>query len=178
MRSDEGLMGQVARGDMAAFGELVRRHQERAWRIAYHYVGDRAEAEDLAQEAFLRILSAAGGYRPSARFTTYLYRVVANLCLDHRRRKRPSLPGDLPTEQGTVGSPDARLAAEERDHLIQAALDRLPNRQRMAVVLRYYEDLSLGEIAESMDATYKAIERLLARARRSLESGLQNLLEE
>ncbi len=66
--------------------------------------------------------------------------------------------------------PDARLAAEERDRAIRAALDQLPDRQRMAVVLRYYEDLSLGEIAESMDATYKAVERLLARARASLES--------
>jgi RNA polymerase sigma-70 factor (ECF subfamily) len=178
MRSDEELMAQVAEGDMAAFGELVERHQERAWRIACHYVGDRAEAEDLAQEAFLRILSASGRYKPSARFTTYLYRVVANLCLDHRRKRRPSLPGDLPHAQSTAGAPDERLRAEERDRAIEAALDLLPDRQRMAAVLRYYEGLSLDEIAEAMDATYKAVERLLARARASLEPRLRHFLEE
>ena len=96
MASDEELMLSAAGGDMEAFGELVLRHQDRAWRTAYHYVGNRADAEELAQEAFLRILDAAASYRSSARFTTYLYRVVANLCLDHRRKKRPDPQGDLP----------------------------------------------------------------------------------
>jgi RNA polymerase sigma-70 factor (ECF subfamily) len=178
MRSDEELMGQVARGDMGAFGELAERHQDRAWRIAYHYVGDRSEAEDLAQEAFLRILSAASTYRPSARFTTYLYRVVANLCLDYRRKKRPSSVGEMPARESLTDAPDQRLDAQERGRAIQAALEHLPDRQRMAVVLRYYEGLSLGDLAESMDATYKAVERLLARARASLESHLRSCFEE
>jgi RNA polymerase sigma-70 factor (ECF subfamily) len=178
MRSDEELMGRVAEGDMAAFGELVERHQDKAWRIAYHYVGDRTEAEDLAQEAFLRILRAAHSFRPSARFTTYLYRVLTNLCLDYGRKKRPSLPGDLPPAESAAVPPDERFRIQERDRAIQAALDLLPDRQRMAVVLRYYEELSLDEIAESMDATYKAVERLLAHARASLASRLQDLLLE
>ena len=129
MASDEELMLSAAAGDMEAFGELVLRHQDRAWRTAYHYVGNRADAEDLAQEAFLRILDAAATYK-------------------------------------------------ERDRAIHGALDYLPDRQRIAVVLRYFEELSLSEIAESMDTSYKAVEHLLARARASLESHLRGFLEE
>ena len=157
---------------MEAFGDLVLRHQDRAWRTAYHYVGNRADAEELAQEAFLRILDAAVGYKPSARFTTYLYRVVANLCLDYRRKKRPEQRGDLPLSTSPHPSPDAQMAAGERQEAVRRALDTLPDRQRMAVVLRYYEELSLREIAAAMDATAKAVERLLARARDCLADEL------
>ena len=175
MRSDEELMRQVAEGDLEAFGDLVRGHEKSAWRIAYHYVGNRAEAEDLAQEAFLKTLDAAESYRPTARFTTYLYRVIANLCIDHHRKRRPVYPGDMPTQESPDDAPEEQLSAEERDRRIQRALDDLPDRQRMATVLRYYEDLSLSEIAEAMDTTYKAVERLLARARKSLEGPLADL---
>ena len=178
MVSDEELMLSAAAGDMEAFGELVLRHQDRAWRTAYHYVGNRADAEDLAQEAFLRILDAAATYRPSARFTTYLYRVIANLCMDYRRKKRPSYVDEMPPLESRTDAPDEKLSAKERDRAIHRALDYLPDRQRMAVVLRYFEELSLSEIAESMDTSYKAVEHLLARARASLESHLQGFLEE
>lgn len=177
MPSDRELMLQVADGDMDAFGELVRRHQDAAWRIAYHYVGHRTEAEDLAQEAFLRILDAAQRYRPTARFSTYLYRVVANLCIDYHRKKRPDHPGEMPPQEGTPNGPAERLKAKERARAIQRALDDLPDRQRLATVLRYYEDLPLADIAEAMDTTYKAVERLLARARNSLESHLGDFSE-
>ena len=172
MASDEELMLSAAGGDMEAFGELVLRHQDRAWRTAYHYVANRADAEELAQEAFLRILGAAASYRPSARFTTYLYRVVANLCLDHRRKKRPDRQGDLSRRASSLPSPDAQMEAREREETVRRALDRLPDRQRMAVVLRYYEELPLREIAATMDATPKAVERLLARARECLAAEL------
>jgi RNA polymerase sigma-70 factor (ECF subfamily) len=175
MANDEELMQAVAGGDIDAFGELVRRHQDSAWRIAYHYLADRTEAEDLAQEAFLKILDAASSYRPTARFSTYLYRVIANLCIDYHRKRRPVYPGDMPTQESPDDAPEEQLSAEERDRRIQRALDDLPARQRMATVLRYYEDLSLWEIAEAMDTTYKAVERLLARARKSLEGPLADL---
>ncbi len=171
--TDEDLMAEVAGGDMDAFGELVRRHQDAAWRIAYHFVGDRGEAEDLAQESLLRILDAAPGYRPSARFTTYLYRVIANLCIDHHRKRRPRYTGEMPPQESRADGPQERLTVQERDRAIEGALDRLPARQRMAVVLCYFEDLPLAEIAEAMDTTYKAVERLLARARKSLAPHLE-----
>ncbi len=170
---DEELMQEVADGDMDAFGELVRRHQDAAWRIAYHYVGDRAEAEDLAQEAFLKILDAASSYCPTARFSTYLYRVIANVCIDYHRKKRPDYVADMPPQESPADAPDRQLLTAERDRAIQRALDQLPDRQRMAVVLCYFEDLPLAEIADAMDTTYKAVERLLARARKSLAPHLE-----
>ncbi|MFO7957976.1 MAG: sigma-70 family RNA polymerase sigma factor [Candidatus Brocadiia bacterium] len=178
MRSDEDLMAKVAEGDMDAFGELVRRHQDSAWRIAYHYVGDRAEAEDLAQEAFLKILGAASAYRPTARFSTYLYRVIANLCIDYHRKKRPDYPGKMRPQESHLDEPDEHLADEERSRAIQRAVDELPGRQRMATVLRYYEGMPLSQIAEAMDTTYKAVERLLARARKSLGPHLEDFSEQ
>src|SRR5947209_7782336 len=90
---DDELMSLVRQGDLAALGELVVRHQHLAWRIAYRFVGDAAEAEDLAQEAFLRILQGASRYRPTAQFATYLSRVLVRLCLDYRQKKRPSYTG-------------------------------------------------------------------------------------
>src|SRR5437016_5065560 len=87
--SDEDLMVAASAGDTDAFGELVERHQGSAWNAAYRFLGDAAEAEDIAQEAFLKILDAAPRYQPSARFRTYLYRVVTRLCLDHAGKKKP-----------------------------------------------------------------------------------------
>ena len=177
MPTDEALMEKVAAGDLAAFEQIVRRHQDRAWRIAYHYLQNHADAEEIAQEAFLRILDARNRYTPSARFTTYLYRVVANLCMDHTRKKRPHFTDRLPPQHARSAMPAASLAQQERDAAIQAALEELTDRQRMAVVLRYYEDLSYREIASAMDATTKAVERLLARARKSLEKLLVDFSE-
>ncbi len=174
MASDEELMQKVAEGKLDAFGDLVRRHEASAWRIAYHYVSDRAEAEDLAQEAFLKIFNTASRYRPSARFTTYLYRVIANLCVDHHRKKSPRYIAEIPPRESQDDAPDKQLLSGERSITIQGALHELPDRQRMATVLRYYEDLSLSDIAEAMDTSYKAVERLLARARKSLETSLSD----
>ena len=169
-------MERASRGDMDAFGTLVRRHQDRAWRIAYHYMGNHADAEEVAQEAFLKILDAAESYEPTAKFTTYLYRVIANLCLDRGRKKSPGLSDDLPPREGGP-RPEQEMADRERDRLVSAALDSLSDRQRLAVVLRYYEDLSYKEIAAAMDATPKAVERLLARGRRNLEEILGDFEE-
>ena len=177
MESDQELMMQAAEGRMAAFETLVRRHQQRAWRIAYHYLGNRDDAEEVAQQAFLNILEAADSYTPSARFTTYLYRVIANLCMDRTRKRNPSLAEDMPEQRSSEPQPDCRMRNRERDRAIDEALDELTDRQRMATVLRYYEDLSYREIAEAMDATPKAVERLLARARKSLETKLDEFGE-
>ncbi|MEF8787447.1 MAG: sigma-70 family RNA polymerase sigma factor, partial [Planctomycetota bacterium] len=119
-------------------------------------------------QAFLNILDAADSYTPSARFTTYLYRVIANLCMDRTRKRSPRLAEEMPEQRSSEPQPDCRMTDRERTRAIDDALAELTDRQRMATVLRYYEDLSYREIADVMDATEKAVERLLARARSAL----------
>jgi len=168
----------VAKGDMDAFGQVVLRHQKLAWGIAYRFLGDQHEAEDVAQEAFLRILDSADRYKPTAAFPTYLSRIVIRLCLDHAQKKRP-----LPTDSLTAvqdGNPSAveRMAGQDREAAIRSALDRLPPAQRMAIMLRYFEGFDCRSVALAMDTTVKAAERMLARARDTLEPLLANLFKE
>ena len=177
MIRDEQLMLRVAEGDLDAFNELVRRHQQTAWRIALRFLGDPTEAEDIAQEAFLRILAAASRYKPSATFPTYLYSVVARLCIDHTRRKRPVFTNTLPETVDPSPGPATALIQKDRDALVRKALDTLPARQRMVVILKYYEGLRYDEIARAMGTTVKAVERLLGRARCALKSSLLYLRE-
>ena len=173
--SDEELMLSVRDGDLAAFEQIVLRHQTEAWRVAYRFTGDAAEAEDLAQEAFLRILDAASRYEPTAKFRTYFYRVLTRLCIDYRRKKRPILSDSLLLHADGETAPAELAEQRDRDGLIQAALDALPADYRMAVVLRYFEGLSATEMAEVMGLTPKAVERVLARARHALEPRLKDL---
>ena len=169
MASDEQLMRAVADGDIDAFGEIVRRHQRSAWNAAWRLLGDAAEAEDAAQDAFLKILDAAPRYRPTASFRTYLYRVVTRLCLDRLQKKRPIYVDRLPPCASDDPSPPEVLARQEDERAIRRALDALPARQRAALILRHFEDLSYQEIADAMDTSVKAVERLLARARDALQ---------
>ena len=178
MPSDEELMQSAGRGDLAAFAQVVLRHQQEAWSAAYRFLGDAAEAEDVAQEAFLKILEAARRYRPTASFRTYLYRVVTNLCIDRAERKRPLLPGNLPDTASHTPSPADVLDAQERQEAVRAALETIPPKQKAAIVLRHFEGLRILEIASIMEITPKAAERLLARARSALEARLKDFLRE
>lgn len=173
---DEDLMLLVSQGDVDAFERLVLRHQQMAWRTAYRLVTDYQAAEDLAQEAFLKILEAADRYRPTAVFRSYLYRIVVRLCLDYLRKGRP-FPSDnlLPIDDWP--SPEQQATDAEQAQAVQEAINSLPPKQRAAVVLRYYEGLSGREIAAAMETSLKAVERLLARARTTLEGLLGGFLQ-
>ena len=174
---DNQLMLSVRDGDLAAFEQIVLRHQAEAWRVAYHFIGDAAEAEDIAQEAFLRVLDAAPRYKPTATFRTYFYRILTHLCLDHQRKKRPILAEPVPNAADDSLSPSQQASRAERDVLIRDALDALPADYRMAVVLRYFEGLDGTEMADAMGRSVKAVERLLSRARAALEPRLKGLCE-
>ncbi len=176
--SSEELMLGVRDGDLEAFEQLVLRHQAEAWRVAYRYTGDLAEAEDLAQNAFLKVLDAAPRYKATARFRTYFFRILTRLCIDHGRKKRPILIETLPDIADASPSPSQQASQAERDILIQTALDALPADYRMAVVLRYFEGLSGAEMAVAMGRSVKAVERLLARAKAILKPHLKELFEE
>jgi len=176
--SDEVLMAAVAGGDLDAYGQLVTRHQHSAWNAAYRFLGNAADAEDIAQEAFLRILDSADRYRPTAAFRTYLYRVVSRLCFDFSRRRRLRRHGQLADVAEHKPLPEDDAVLGERAAAVVEAIDSLPPAQKMAVILRYYEGLRYREIATALDTTVKGAERLLARARTALASRLGHFLEE
>lgn len=168
---DHDLMARVARGDQQAFRILVHRHAALAHRLARRIVGNDAAAEDIVQDALLRVWVNAARWRPEAAFRTWLYRVVVNHCLNARRRA-----ADLPlSAAGDPAGPDdaaATLERGERDRALAAAVDALPARQRAAVVLTYQEGLSNTEAAAVLDASVSGLEALLVRARRTLRAAL------
>ena len=168
---DHDLMARVARGDQEAFRVLVRRHAAPAQRLARRIVGNDAMAEDIVQDALLRVWVNAARWRPEAAFRTWLYRVVVNLCLNAKRRA-----ADLPlAAAGDPAGPDdaaATLERRERDRALAAAVDALPARQRAAIVLTYQEGLGNAEAAAVLDASVSGLEALLVRARRALRAAL------
>jgi RNA polymerase sigma-70 factor, ECF subfamily len=171
--SDEDLMLAVGRGDAQAFEQIVLRHQAFAWSIAYRFVGHREDAEDLVQDAFLRLLAAGTRYRPTASFRTYFSRIISRLCLDHIQKKRPVSADHLLELEDPAPLPDGLVVREEQVLGVHRALTLLPSNQRLAIILRYYEDYSYREIAVALGTTDKAVERLLARGREALGNTLK-----
>lgn len=176
--SDAALMAGIASGDIGALGVLVRRHQSAALAMAYRILGRWDQAEDVAQDAFLRVHRAAASYIPSAAFTTWLYRIVVNLCQDVLRKRRGEIepPGDL--SNGKTVGPEAALGRSERVEAVRRAVTALPERQRIAVVLHRYTGLSHAEIAESTGWTVSAVESCLVRAYARLRECLADLKED
>lgn len=168
-------MQAVAKGDFDAFGEIVLRYEKLAWRLAYRLLGNSMEAEDTAQETFLKILETASRYRPTSTFHTYFCRILTNLCIDRTRRKHPSLVEDVPDVPDPSLSPPESLIEKERSAQIRAALDALPPNQKAAMILRHYEGLSYSEIAQILVVTPKAVEGLISRARASLQARLTDV---
>jgi RNA polymerase sigma-70 factor (ECF subfamily) len=172
---DAQLMTRLAGGDKEALVELVQRHQQRVLALAYRLTGDRALAEDLAQEAFLRVWRSAARYRPQARFTTWLYRIVVNLCLDASKKRRP-VSGELPNKaDARIPPPPAAADFRVRATAVQQAVARLPGRQRVALVLHRFSGLSVQAVAEATGWSESAVESLLVRAYSTLRKSLRNL---
>jgi len=183
--SSEDLMARIAKGDDHAFEILVNRHQTSVLNLIYRFIGDRTQAKDLAQEVFLRVWQAAGGYKPKAKFTTWIYRVTANLCFNElkssRRKKWFSFhqsdghSGNTIEETLSDSAPSAEdlLLEKERSRQISDALKSLPDNQRMALILKRYEDLSYQEIAKILNCSVSAVESFLVRAKRNLQEKLK-----
>jgi RNA polymerase sigma-70 factor (ECF subfamily) len=173
--TDEQLMQAVAEGDLDAFNELILRYQDLAWKMAYRFIGDAMEAEDVAQESFLKTLEAARRYRPTATFRTYFYRILTHLCLDRTRKKQLTSINDIPEAMDPSLSPDESLIEKERRAQIRTALDALPPNQKAAMILRHYEGLRYTEIAQILGVTPKAVEGLMSRAGTFLQAHLSSL---
>ena len=177
----EALLTLYANGDRLAAQELTRRLTPIVLAHAFRLLGDRAEAEDVAQEAMMRLWKIAGEWRQGeAKVTTWLYRVVANLCTDRLRRGKRSGPAleDVPEPEDDGLGPADRLVEKERRAALQFALAQLPDRQRQAVVLRHIEGLGNPEIAAIMEISSEAVESLTARGKRALSSVLAGQREE
>ncbi len=183
---DVALMLAFQKGDEQAYAQLVERFQGIVINAIYRYVGDRAEAEDLSQDVFVRVFNARRTYEPQAKFTTWLFRIVTNMCLneirDRGRHKILSLaPDEVLTQQPDRREPEDgplhALGQAELRTRIKAAIDELPNTQRMAILLDKYQDCSYEEIAEHMKLSTMAVKSLLSRARENLRKRLAPLIQ-
>jgi RNA polymerase sigma-70 factor, ECF subfamily len=172
---DADLVSWSAGGDSRAFDESLTRHGPLALRVAARLIPDTATAEDVVQDAMVKAWTQAASFDPHrARFTTWLYRIVVNQCIDYRRRRRP---GPLPEDFDLIdpaASVDEIMEINERDAALSKALKDLPVRQRTAMTLVYDEGLSGAEAARVLGLSAKAVERLLARARAYLRERLQH----
>ncbi|MGF1501911.1 MAG: RNA polymerase sigma factor [Paracoccaceae bacterium] len=167
---DAQLLARFAEGDQAAARALTERLLPGTLRQAWRLLGDEAEAEDVAQEAMLRLWRQAGDWRSGeAKVSTWLYRVTYNLCIDRIRKRRPSTGiEDVPEPADPAPSVLAGLVQSEEARALARAITTLPSRQRLALELRHFEGLGNPEIAARLESTVEAVESLLARARRQL----------
>jgi RNA polymerase sigma factor (sigma-70 family) len=176
--TDEQVVDRVRGGEPRLFAELVTRHQDAVFATAVRLLGNAADAEDTAQEAFLKAFRGLAGFRGDAKFSTWLYRITVNLCADHaRRRRRPDRRARALDDAGEVadGRTDLEaglLAAEERQAVERAVLG-LEERYRSIVVLHYYQKLSYEEIAAVVGMPLKTVETRLYRARKLLREILE-----
>ena len=189
---DIRLMLRVRAGDAPAFAELVERYQQRVVGIMHHLLGNREEAEDLAQEVFIRVYRAREEYVPSAKFTTWLFRIATNLALnsirDNRHQKREmsiDAPITADAEDGdekTFEIADKQQTAEQklvedaRKKMIRHAIEKLPEKQRAAVLLHKYQELDYAEIAKILSCSESALKSLLFRAYEALRVELAPLV--
>jgi RNA polymerase sigma-70 factor (ECF subfamily) len=171
---DVALLAHVGSGDAGAAREMVARKLPRLLALATRMLGDAAEAEDVAQESFVRLWRQAPRWRSGgARFDTWLHRVALNLCYDRLRRRRDVAMDNPPDRLDPGPAPDAGLEEAGASAAVAAALQALPERQREAIVLHYFQELSNGEAAAAMGVSVEALESLLSRARRALRTLLK-----
>lgn len=173
---DEALVRRIGAGDHAACAALVDRHLARIHAFAARVLGDPAEAEEVAQDVFLRVWEHAARWRPQgARFSTWLYQVALNACRDRLRRRRELLPLDESAAASPEQSPEWRMQETSVSARVRDAMSQLPERQREALVLCHFHELPQAEAAVVLGVSIDALESLLARGRRGLR---QRLLEE
>jgi len=183
---DAALMAEVGRGDTDAFQRLVERHQALVIGTVGRMLGSNSDVEDVAQQVFIRVWKSAARYRPTAKFTTWLLTITRNLVFNEARRRKRH-PGDvLDVHEGEEAvaladsagrKPDEQLLQDELQLAVEAAIRALPEKQRMAVILRRYEEKSYEEIGQVLGLSIAAVKSLLFRARTELRVALNRYLD-
>ena len=182
---DRQLMLRVKAGDQEAFRHIVEKYQMSIMNLCHRFIGNQEDAEEIAQDVFIRLLRYAETYEPRAKLSTFLYRIAMNLSLNRVRDNKwkryvsfDSGRGDMPGLSVDSAPPDALLEQQEKSEAIRRVIDALPANQRSAVVLKRFEGLSYVEIAEVMGTSVSAVESLLFRAKQTLRKKLKEFVDD
>jgi len=168
---DESLTGMIREGRHDAFAEIVNRHSKRFYSIAYRLIFNKDDAEDVVQEAFARLWEKRLSWNPDkeAKFTTWFYKVVINLCIDHNRKKKPEpLCEEMPLMDKQQGH-EAMMQEKQKQVMLERFIQELPERQQLALNLCFYEGISNQEAAEMIGVNLKALQSLIMRAKMTLK---------
>ena len=180
MSADTDLISRAAGGDPSAFQALVERHRSMVYRIAYQFAGNHHDAEDIAQEVFIKVYRSLDRFRQDAQLTSWMYRIVMNACIDHRRRQRLAIAAPfgeeaehrmLNTPEDTPG-PEDRAYAGELGQVLESEIGRLPNGQRVVFVMRHHQGMKLCEIAAALGLAEGTVKRQLHAAVHRLRQAL------
>lgn len=174
---ETALIAEAGRGDAQAYRALSDRHLGKIVGYANRLLADSAEAEDVAQETFLRLWKQAAKWQPKAKLHTWLFRVAHNLCIDRLRARRPAEPDAL-ERQSSGDRPSGLLARKQLASEVEQALAELPERQRAAIALTHYQGLSQADAADVLQCGVEAVESLLSRGRRTLRQRLSHLRDD
>ena len=180
MSADTDLISRAAGGDSSAFQALVERHRSMVYRVAYQFAGNHHDAEDIAQDVFIKVYRSLDRFRQDAQLTSWMYRIVMNACIDHRRRQRPAVaaPFGEEAEHRMLNTPEERPDPEERAYagelgqVLESEIGRLPNGQRVVFVMRHHQGMKLSEIAEALGLAEGTVKRQLHAAVHRLRQAL------
>ena len=180
MMADADLIAQAATGDHSAFHLLVERHRTMVYRVAYQFAGNHHDAEDIAQEVFIKVYRSLDRFRQDAQLTSWMYRIVMNACIDHRRRQSPAGAAPFGEEAELkmlntpeeAPDPERQAYAGELGDVLDAEIKRLPPGQRIVFVMRHHQGLKLGEIAAALGLAEGTVKRQLHAAVHRLRQAL------
>jgi RNA polymerase sigma-70 factor, ECF subfamily len=190
LNEEQVWLDKARQGDKAAFGQLIEAYQGPVYNLAYRMLNNSGEAEEAAQEAFIRAYTRLDSYNPAHKFSTWMLSITSNYCIDLIRKRRAlllsidePLPAHPALQSEKSKGPESQMVTNEQQEMVQELLQELPEDYRQAVVLRYWYEMSYDEIAEVMNTTVSAIKSRLFRARRLLAEvgmahGLQPAIEE
>jgi len=181
MSADADLISRAAGGDSSAFQTLVERHRSMVYRVAYQFAGNHHDAEDIAQDVFIKVFRSLDRFRHDAQLTSWLYRIIMNACIDHRRRSRFSASAAFgeEAELRMLNAPEETPGPEERAYggeigqVLECEIGRLPKGQRLVFVMRHHQGMKLCEIAEALGLAEGTVKRQLHAAVHRLRQALR-----